>query len=64
MRKKGSYGKKSAWVLRMGNADQMSGLKGYLKCGKELDACSLMYIIYGQDLVNKRKNEVERLADV
>ena len=50
------------WVLRMGNADQMSGLKGYLKCGKELDACSLMYI--GRVWCIREKNEAVRLADV
>ena len=36
--------KKERWVLQMGNADQMSGLKGYLGCGKGMDACSLVYM--------------------
>ena len=45
-------------VLQMGNADQMSGLKGYLKCGRELDACSLVYM--GRIWCIKEKNEAER----
>ena len=50
------------WVLRMGNADQMSGLKGYLKCGKELDTCSLVYM--GRIWCIREKNEAERMANV
>ena len=50
------------WVLRMGNADQMSGLKGYLKCGKELDTCSLVYM--GRIWCIREKNEAERIANV
>ena len=46
-------------MLRMGNADQMSGLKGYLKCGKEMDACRLVYI--GKIWCIREKNKAERI---
>ena len=40
----------------------MSGLKGYLKCGKELDVCSLVYM--GRIWCTREKNEAERVANV